>query len=235
MPRAEAPILRSDGPVAEFATMLREVRHRAGTPTYRTLATRSGLAACTLSKAAAGKRLPSLGTTLRYVAACGESQAPWPFRWQDARARLKAAADASQTTSINSGLDENSSPQVSQISTEIAAALRSLVDQVRTEHSAADLVPSCGNIGRKRRRPRVPGSTRHLAEAITAARGPVGAVGHVRIAKALAGDPRHALDKVLVAAIVQCCHQLCGGSYTREDERIWSQWIDGARSERFGV
>jgi hypothetical protein len=53
-------------------------------------------------------------------------------------------------------------------------------------------------------------------------RGPAGTVGHVRVARTLAGDPRSVLDELLVHAIVKACHQLCGVPYTSEDQLRWS-------------
>lgn len=69
MPRPERAIDPDDGPVAAFATKLREMRAQAGSPGYRELARRSAVSATTLAEAAGGRRMPTLEVTLAYVQA----------------------------------------------------------------------------------------------------------------------------------------------------------------------
>jgi hypothetical protein len=71
-----------DGGLADFARGLRELRRRAGNPSYQELAAESGYPAATLAAAAAGDQLPSLTVTLAYVSACGGDVSAWSERWR---------------------------------------------------------------------------------------------------------------------------------------------------------
>lgn len=84
MGRRERKLDADAGPTQKFAGELRELRQRAGSPTYRAMAAHSGYSAPALSQAAAGVRLPSLAVTLAYVAACGEDVHEWEARWREA-------------------------------------------------------------------------------------------------------------------------------------------------------
>ncbi|MGV9311162.1 nSTAND1 domain-containing NTPase [Streptomyces sp. NPDC003691] len=88
MGRREKPLDPAAGPVQRFAHELRELRRRAGGPTYRDMARSSPYTAPTLSAAAAGERLPSLAVALAYVSACGAGgrAAEWELRWREAAA-----------------------------------------------------------------------------------------------------------------------------------------------------
>ncbi|MFJ8470330.1 helix-turn-helix domain-containing protein [Kitasatospora sp. NPDC094011] len=85
------------GPVAEFAHRLREVRERAGNPTFATMSRRVHRSTTVLSEAAGGVDLPTWATVEAFVEACGESGAgPWRRDWERARDSLggePAAAD----------------------------------------------------------------------------------------------------------------------------------------------
>jgi Helix-turn-helix domain len=81
MGRPERRLDDLEGPLAAFATQLRDLRRTAGNPSYRTLAQRSHFAASTLSTAAGGDRLPTLDVTLAYVRACGGEEEMWRERW----------------------------------------------------------------------------------------------------------------------------------------------------------
>ncbi|ALG08195.1 WD40 repeat domain-containing protein [Kibdelosporangium phytohabitans] len=83
-----------DGPLVEFAAAMRDLRTRAGKPTYRELSHRAHYSAAALSDAAAGRRLPSLSVTLAYVAACGGDEAAWEHRWRDLAAKLAGPPSA---------------------------------------------------------------------------------------------------------------------------------------------
>lgn len=80
--RPQRPVDPDSGPVAKLAWELRELRARAGSPSYRTLAKKAHYAASTLADAAKGNRLPTLEVTLAYVLACGEDAATWEMRWR---------------------------------------------------------------------------------------------------------------------------------------------------------
>ncbi|MFF2197456.1 hypothetical protein [Streptomyces sp. NPDC058157] len=90
MARKERPLEGEDGPLLEFATDLRRLRHEAGSPPYRDMAGRAHYSVATLSGAAAGRRLPSLDVTLAYVRACGGDADAWERRWRAAAVELAA-------------------------------------------------------------------------------------------------------------------------------------------------
>ncbi len=95
MGRKEGTLDPTAGPVEAFASELRQLRHQAGTPTYRAMARKAHRAASALSAAAKGDALPSLSVTLAYVKACGADEAEltqWQQRWW----QLKAHVDAGQ-------------------------------------------------------------------------------------------------------------------------------------------
>jgi tetratricopeptide (TPR) repeat protein len=76
--------------LAAFAHELRQLRHAAGSPSYRALARRAGYSAAALSSAAGGTGLPSLSVTLAYVGACGGPTDEWAERWCELDAKLAA-------------------------------------------------------------------------------------------------------------------------------------------------
>ncbi|MGW0331735.1 nSTAND1 domain-containing NTPase [Streptomyces sp. NPDC003011] len=92
MPRRERPLDPEEGPLAEFAAGLRQLRRKAGNPPYRRLAERAHYSISTLSSAASGHRLPTLAVTLAYVRACDGDTARWRERWREV-ARLLGEAD----------------------------------------------------------------------------------------------------------------------------------------------
>ncbi|WP_199041535.1 helix-turn-helix domain-containing protein [Glycomyces salinus] len=228
MPRSERPLAEPHGELGEFALSLRELRHRSGSPTYRELAEMTGLSASTLWKAASGRQFPSLRVTLKFVEACGERTGPWRFRWMHLKVRLATQADrAGGSSRAGDALVEDDSTRAASA---VAAELRAIVNHVRQSVRVTTLAPSQLFPGRERRRSRLAGSTRHLADVINADPGPAGVVSHVQIAKALTGDPRHSLDAVLVVAIVRACHEVCGASYTHADEMHWFERIVEVRT-----
>jgi hypothetical protein len=82
-----------------FAYDLRQLREKAGNPTYRMLARKAGYSPATLSEAARGQRRPSLDVTMAYVGACGGDPDEWRLRWHDLAAAVtgattRTAADA---------------------------------------------------------------------------------------------------------------------------------------------
>ena len=90
MPRSEGPLQAVDDLLAAFAMDLRELRGRAGNPTYRELAREAHYSAGTLSDAAGGKKLPTLAVTLAFVGACGGDPVEWERRWRADAAQLAA-------------------------------------------------------------------------------------------------------------------------------------------------
>ena len=84
MPRPQRPVDPAQGAVAEFAVALRELRERAGGPTYRSLADRTGLSVSTLADAAGGRRLPTLAVAVAYAVACDGDEHEWTARWRAA-------------------------------------------------------------------------------------------------------------------------------------------------------
>lgn len=82
MPRPERPVDPAQGAVQRFAVALRDLRARAGGPTYRSLADRTGLSVSTLADAAGGRRLPTLAVALAYAVACGGDEQEWTAKWR---------------------------------------------------------------------------------------------------------------------------------------------------------
>ena len=83
MARRPRPVDPDEGPLQAFAYDLRQLREKAGNPTYRILAKKAGYSPATLSEAARGQRRPSLDVTMAYVGACGGDADEWRLRWQD--------------------------------------------------------------------------------------------------------------------------------------------------------
>ncbi|WNM35759.1 hypothetical protein RKE30_38065 [Streptomyces sp. Li-HN-5-11] len=86
------------GPVQRLAYQLREARRAAGSPSYQSMAKKAAFSAATLSRAAAGERLPSWEVVQGYVRACGGDPAEWETRWKEADA-ADAAAQRSASAS----------------------------------------------------------------------------------------------------------------------------------------
>lgn len=95
MGRKEGCIKAEHEAVAELASQLRKLRAAAGEPTYRSMAAQTHYAATTLSRAAAGSRLPSLDVVLAYARACGGDHAEWTKRWERANAALEPPREVS--------------------------------------------------------------------------------------------------------------------------------------------
>ncbi|MFI6600154.1 helix-turn-helix domain-containing protein [Nonomuraea sp. NPDC050536] len=84
MGRPENPITW-DGPVAELARALRDLRQQAGRPTYRAMAATTLRGASVLAEAAAGRRCPTWAVTHDFVRACGQDPDTWRPLWERAR------------------------------------------------------------------------------------------------------------------------------------------------------
>ncbi|GAA2157357.1 hypothetical protein GCM10009760_59440 [Kitasatospora kazusensis] len=80
MGRREQPLDSRQGPLAQFACELRELRRQAGSPPYRRLAADANYSASTLAAAAAGHRLPRPEVLAAFVRACGGDPAEWEQR-----------------------------------------------------------------------------------------------------------------------------------------------------------
>lgn len=113
MPRPEVEIDGST-PEGAFALGLRALRDEKRL-NYQAMAKLAHFAPSTLSKAASGKGLPSLGVTLAYVRACGGSEREWETSWHDLRAALgqrSRAVDESMPGLHGDGEGAESSPRV---------------------------------------------------------------------------------------------------------------------------
>src|SRR5262245_20315868 len=95
MGRPMRPVNPADGAVQQFAAGLRELRERAGNPTFRQLAKQAHYSATTLSVACSGKVLPSLDVTLALVRACHGAEDIWRRRWRDVAGPSKATSSRS--------------------------------------------------------------------------------------------------------------------------------------------
>ncbi len=93
MGRQERQLDPDAGEVQRFAARLRELRREAGGITYRAMAERTPYTVSTLSRAAAGERLPSLSVTLAYVAACGGDRQEWESHWRLVSEAVAVQAD----------------------------------------------------------------------------------------------------------------------------------------------
>ncbi|MDQ7803117.1 hypothetical protein Q5425_05215 [Amycolatopsis sp. A133] len=98
--RPEQPLDPLAGPVQLFAWELRQLREKAGRPTYRRLAHQAHYSVTTLADAAKGDRLPSLEVALAYVTACGGDRAEWEARWR------AVAAESAPAPPVSPGEEE---------------------------------------------------------------------------------------------------------------------------------
>jgi hypothetical protein len=96
--RLPAPGQPADGAaggdlVAGFAAQLRELRERAGRPSYRQLAQRAHYSHTALSQAAAGGSLPSLAVTQAFVRSCDGDEEEWTARWHQVNQAVRPSAE----------------------------------------------------------------------------------------------------------------------------------------------
>jgi len=89
VPRREQTIT-AGGPLAAFAHELREVRHRAGSPTYREMGAAVRYSHSVLCRAASGRALPSWDATRAYLQACG-METEQLGDWRERHRRVKEA------------------------------------------------------------------------------------------------------------------------------------------------
>jgi NB-ARC domain len=119
MGRPERPLSCTTEPIAAFAHDLRELRRRAGNPSYRELARTALFAPSVLSSAASGYRLPTLPVTLAFVAACGGDRAAWERRWRKI-AGSKGTKQGAGNTPPHAMLAPAPSPPAARLPTEPA-------------------------------------------------------------------------------------------------------------------
>ncbi|GAA0618316.1 hypothetical protein GCM10010174_40600 [Kutzneria viridogrisea] len=94
MPRGERPLSSQDTALLRFAADLRQLREKAGSPTYRQLARLAHYSPAALSDAVAGRKLPTLAVTLAYVRGCDGDTEEWQARWQELASGEAAPAPA---------------------------------------------------------------------------------------------------------------------------------------------
>ncbi|WP_405721078.1 helix-turn-helix domain-containing protein [Streptomyces sp. NBC_01537] len=109
MGRPERPVDPDAGPVQRFAHELRLLRQKAGSPSYREMSQRTGVSVTTLSRAAAGERLPSAAVAQAYVRACDADPGEWETRWKEA-AEEAAGAQAAARDGAGIAEDDAKSP-----------------------------------------------------------------------------------------------------------------------------
>lgn len=89
MPRPERALDPSAGPVQQFASELRAVREKAGSPKYLAMARATGRSKTALTEAAGGDHLATWETVAAYLTACGRDPAVWMERWEQVRAQVE--------------------------------------------------------------------------------------------------------------------------------------------------
>jgi hypothetical protein len=111
-----------DGPLQAFAHDLRQLREKAGNPTYRALAKTAGFSASTLGEAAGGVRRPSLDVTLAFVGACGGDLEAWQERWHAMDRQLAAEQIRQDSQAEQSAQDSQGGPGEPDASTDAPAS-----------------------------------------------------------------------------------------------------------------
>lgn len=84
MGRLEKQLDPQTGPLAQLAVDLRELRRKAGSPTYREMSRAAGYSPSALSAAASGANLPSESVLSAYVRVCGGDVDEWLARRAEA-------------------------------------------------------------------------------------------------------------------------------------------------------
>ena len=127
MARKPRPVDPTAGPLQEFAHALRQLREKAGNPTYRALAHKAGFGATALGEAAGGVRFPSLDVTLAYVGACGGDPVAWEERWRRVESELTLGSPAAEDeSSTSAGIADDQSARIADEEVERARSPRSL-------------------------------------------------------------------------------------------------------------
>ena len=114
--------------LAEFKAALRELRRRAGDPTYRTMSRRSGVSVATLHGVDSGNLVPTLGATIAYVFACDGDRQLWgeQHRQMLRASRVSSAGRATSFMPWRSYFDGEKAPPPPS-----AAALRAEMRRIR--------------------------------------------------------------------------------------------------------
>lgn len=103
MPRPERPLDPTAGPIAHFASEMRQLRESAGSPKYLTMARLTGRSRTALAEAAGGDHLPTWETVESFVRSCQGDPAAWRLKWETARdSSRRADAAVSEVVSVNS-------------------------------------------------------------------------------------------------------------------------------------
>jgi hypothetical protein len=105
MARPERSLPAGASPLADFASDLRGLRERAGSPKYLQMSRRTGRSRTALAEAAGGDHLPTWDTVRAYVEACGDDPAHWLIRWERLRdlnraERTGSSASATSATEV---------------------------------------------------------------------------------------------------------------------------------------
>ncbi|WP_241253422.1 helix-turn-helix domain-containing protein [Streptomyces sp. W1SF4] len=150
MGRQEQPLDPEQGPVVRFAHDLRDLRRRAGSPSYRQLAARTHFSASTLASAAAGQRLPSAAVLAAFVNACGGDPEEWEQRRIHTHVLSTSPPSVSSPSTPNAQVETRDSPQQSKSRWRVlrklagpAAALATAVVMLGV-FASGDSVPSKG-------------------------------------------------------------------------------------------
>lgn len=107
MSRPERPLDPADGPLAAFASQLRELRSSAGSPTYLSMQRRTGRSRTALSEAAGGDHLPSWETVEAYVVACDGDIRWWLDYWHETQDQVRGDRSASLQASAGKTSNES--------------------------------------------------------------------------------------------------------------------------------
>jgi hypothetical protein len=141
--RPERPVDPAQGPLQSFAHELRELRRRAGNPSYRTLADRTHYSRTAISDAARGERLPTVDVTLAFVEACRGDPDEWRARWHLCRQQITRSSEAVPTDGLTGPAmagDEAGMPAVNGAGRRRAAAPRPGKTRLRTRPAGSRLV-----------------------------------------------------------------------------------------------
>lgn len=93
MGRRQDPLPQNQPHLVAFASGLRQLRQKAGSPSLRTIEAAVHYSRTTISEAVGGRTLPSLPVTLALVSYLGGDQLEWEGRWHEARQRVDAGDD----------------------------------------------------------------------------------------------------------------------------------------------
>lgn len=92
--RQQRPLDPDAGPVQSFATELRALRERAGSPKFLQMARKTGKSRTALTEAAGGDHLPTWETVAAFVTACRGDQMAWRVKWEQVRDEVRKAASS---------------------------------------------------------------------------------------------------------------------------------------------